>query len=198
LQPSRHSPFPARAEPIGPVKRPHGRGWIWVFVVLTALGAAAVTIPIVYNLRLQLTPEQVAQARQRWRTAGPADYMLDYQEKHTHGVVTDETVYRVIVAERRVAGVVCDGELTLLAGDAPALALGPWPAGLPGACGARDVDGMFDHMEGQLREDRSLPRRPYVTATFDARDGHPTRYVRRLRGGAERLEWTVRLLHPGE
>jgi hypothetical protein len=179
-------------------RRERNRGWIWFFVVLSVLGAAAVVIPIVYNLSLQLTPEQVAQARERWRTAGLADYILDYQQKHTRGAVTEETVYRVLVNGRRVTGVICDGELTLLSGDAPALVLGPWPALLPGPCGARDVDGMFDHMEGQLREDRSLPRRPYATATFDSRDGHPTRYVRRIGGGAERLEWTVKLLRPGE
>jgi hypothetical protein len=169
------------------------RDWIWFFVVLAALGAAAVFIPLVYNLSLQLTPEQVEQARARWRAVGPTDYDLDYQERHTHAGTMDETVYRVLVRDRRVTAVFCDGQLTLLAGAAPAIALGPWPRALPGPCGARDIDGMFDHIESQLRQDLSLSHRPYATADFDKNDGHPRRYVRRIRGGAERLEWTVKL-----
>jgi hypothetical protein len=172
---------------------PPNRDWIWFFVVLSGLGAAAVTIPIVYNLYQQLTADELTQARQRWLTSGPRDYVLDYQQKYTHDGATDETVYRVVVRNRQVAAVACDGRLTLLAGLAPALALGPWPRALPEASDARDIDGMFGHMEGQLARDRSLPKRPYATATFDSRDGHPTRYVRRLPGGAERLEWTVKV-----
>jgi hypothetical protein len=177
-----------------PPKPPPPEGsWIWFFVVLSALGVAAVVIPIVYNLSQQLTPEQVAQARQRWLSSGPRAYVQDYQQKFTHDGVTDETVYRVIVRHHQIAAIVCDGQLTLLAGPAPALALGPWPRALPGAGGARNIDGIFDHMEAQLAMDRSLPRRPYATATFDSGDGHPTRYVHRIPGGAERLEWTVKL-----
>jgi hypothetical protein len=173
------------------------RNWIWFFAILTVLGGAAVVIPLVYNLGLQLTPQQVERARELWRSAGPADYDLDYQERHTHKGETDETTYRVMVRDRRVAGVFRDGELTLLAGATPALALGPWPKALPGTSGARDVDGMFDHIDSQLQQDLSESRRPYATADFDKRDGHPNRYVRRIRGGAERLEWTVKLIRVG-
>jgi hypothetical protein len=176
---------------------PRNRDWIWFFAILTVLGTAAVLIPLVYNLSLQLTPDQVTQARERWRAVGPADYELDYQERHTHAGTTDETAYRVVVHDRQVVAVACDGELTMLAGTAPALAVGPWPWVLPGPFGARDIDGMFDHIESQLRQDLSLSHRPYATASFDPQDGHPTRYVRRIRGGAERLEWTVKLQREG-
>jgi hypothetical protein len=162
------------------------------------LGAGAVVIPLVYNLRLQLTSEQLEAARERWRAAGPATYDLDYEERRTHNGVTDVTRYRVLVRDRRVSAVFCDGELTLLSASAVALVLGPWPRALPGPCGARDIDGMFDHIESQLRQDLSQSRRPYATADFDPRDGHPRRYVRRLRLGAERLEWTVKLVRVGE
>jgi hypothetical protein len=162
-------------------------------VVLSALGAAAVTIPLVYNLYQQLTADQVTRSRQRWQTSGPRAYTLDYQQRYTHDGVLDETVYRVIVRHHQIAAIVCDGRLTLFSGLAPALALGPWPRALPGTSGALNIDGMFDHIEDQLAKDRSVPRHPYVTATFDSRDGHPTRYVHRIPGGAERLEWTVKL-----
>jgi hypothetical protein len=170
-----------------------GRDWVWFFAVLAALGVCAVVVPIYYNLGLQLTPEQAESARARWRASGPADYDLDYQQKSTRDGVTEETEYRVLVRDRRVSAVFCDGRLVLLPGLAAGAALGPWPRALAGPSGARDVDGMFDHIEGQQRADAGSPRRPYVTATFDRHNGHPTRYVRRTRGGGERLEWTVKL-----
>jgi hypothetical protein len=176
---------------------PRERDWVWFFLVLAALGAVAVVVPIVYNLGLQLTPEQTAQARQRWRASGPADYDLDYQQKHTSAGDTVETVYRVLVRDRRVTAVFCDGKLTLLGGSVEA-ALGPWPRQLPGPSGARDVDGMFDYMEEQSRADAGSPRRPYATATFDKYDGHPTRYVHRVRATGERLEWTIKLSRVGD
>jgi hypothetical protein len=176
-----------------PPSSPSNRNWIWFFAILSALGVAAVVIPIVYNLYLQLSSDQVTLARQRWLTSGPRDYVLDYQQKYTHDGTTDETVYHVVVRDRRIAAITCDGRLTLLAGAAPSLALGPWPPALPGASDGRDMDGMFEHIEAQLARDRDLRKRPYATATFDRRDGHLTRYVRRLPGGAERLEWTVKL-----
>jgi hypothetical protein len=171
--------------------------WIWFFAVLSVLGAAAVAIPLVYNLGQQLTSEQLARARELWRVAGAPDYDLDYQERHTHNGETDETTYRVMVRDRQVAVVFVDGALSLVAGNAAALALGPWPQALPGFSGSRDVDGMFDHIESQLRQDLEASRRPFATASFDKNDGHPTRYVRRIRGGAERLEWTVKLIRVG-
>jgi hypothetical protein len=187
-------PSPTRGEAARPATRPRNRRWIWFFVVLTALGTAAVVIPLVYNLGLQLTPQQVEQARERWRASGLVNYDLDYQERHTRNGETDETAYRVLVRDGRVTAVFCDGELTLVSGVAAALALGPWPSTLAGRCGAQDIDGMFDHIDSQLRQDLNLSRRPYATAAFDKNDGHPTRYVRRIRGGAERLEWTAKLV----
>jgi hypothetical protein len=176
--------------------RPRNRNWIWFFVVLVVLGSCAVVIPIVYNLMVQLKPGELAAARQRWSAAGPADYDLDYQEKHTQAGVIDETVYRVVVRDRRVVAVVSDGSLTLLAGPVRA-AIGSWPAALPGPSGARDIDGMFDAIEYQQRHDAGSSRRPYATASFDRKDGHPTRYVHRVRSTGERLEWTVKLVRVG-
>ena len=59
------------------------RRWVPFFLVLVALGAVAVVVPIVYNLRLQLRPEQLEQARQRWREQGPPDYDLSCERKTT-------------------------------------------------------------------------------------------------------------------
>jgi len=60
---------------------PKNRGWIWFFVVLTLLGVAAVGINLAYNLREQITPEQVQAARQLWEEKGPKNYDLVYTKE---------------------------------------------------------------------------------------------------------------------
>ena len=54
------------------------RRWLWFFVTLAGLSALALTTLIVYNLRQQLRPEQLAEARERWQQHRPDDYDLDY------------------------------------------------------------------------------------------------------------------------
>ena len=75
--------------------RPASRRWVWYFVVLALMGATAIILPIVYNLSLQLRPEDLAAARQRWKANGPRDYDLQFQEKITeHGESSDSEWYR--------------------------------------------------------------------------------------------------------
>lgn len=162
----------------------------WFFVLLAILAAVAIVLPIVYNLSLQLTPEQAAEARGRWRAVAPANYDLDYQQRITAAGATQETAFRVCVREGRIAAVLRDTDLVYLL-PAARLALGQAPPA-DGSEG-RDVNAMFEHMESMLDRDASGTRRNYATATFDRRDGHPTRYVRRVRGTTDRLEWTVKL-----
>jgi hypothetical protein len=158
------------------------RGWVWYFVCLAAMGAFAIVTPIVYNLSLQLKPEELAEARARWRQNGPADYDLQYKEKLTHDGQTDESEWKVKVRKGKVAEVVCDGE-NLSPAEYPDVA----------------IDGKFAQIEKELVEDvGGGQRRNYATAAFDSRDGHPTRYIRRVKGSGERLEWNINLLPPTE
>ena len=61
------------------------------------------------------------------------------------------------------------------------------------------VEGQFAEIERGLQLDQAeAVRRNYATAAFDLRDGHPTHYVRRVRGSGDRLEWNVNLFKPGE
>ena len=61
------------------------------------------------------------------------------------------------------------------------------------------VEGQFTEIERGLQLDQAAAaRRNYATAAFDLRDGHPTHYVRRVRGSGDRLEWNVNLFRPGE
>ena len=162
---------------------PRSRRWAWYFAVLLVLGVVAVIVPLVYNLMAQLTPEKLEAARTLWKENGPADYELLYQERIGAGPV--ET-FRVEVRGGKVSVWWRKGgkeknleELT------------------PSQRQAYTVPGLFERMEHFLEEDRAASRRNYVTAAFDAKDGHPLRYVRRVSGTQERLEWVVEMLQPG-
>ena len=62
-----------------PAARP--RRWAGFFLLLAVLALAAGVTPVIYNLRLQLTPVQAAKARARWRERAPRDYDLRCTEK---------------------------------------------------------------------------------------------------------------------
>src|SRR5262245_28870815 len=57
------------------------RGWIWYFVILAVLTVTSITILIWYNLKHQLKPEHLAQARALWKQHEPRDYHLKYTKK---------------------------------------------------------------------------------------------------------------------
>jgi hypothetical protein len=176
--------------------RPRGRRWVAFFIVLGLLGSAAVIVPMVYNLRLQLRPEQLAEARRLWAANGPRDYNLDYLVKTEHAGTVEEDEYMVRVRGGRVVLVASNGEVIYLA---PALAgtVGPAAAFLSRGHPSRyGVPALFDEMEAMLRRDEAAGSRNYATAAFDPHDGHPVRYVHRVRGTHDRIEWTLKLSLP--
>ena len=159
---------------------PRSRRWVWYFGVLLVLGVVALTVPLVYNLKAQLTPGQLEAARALWKEHGPADYDLLYQEKIDAGPVER---FLVEVRGGKVSVWRCEGdEKTKLKELTPSQRQ------------AYTVPGLFERMERLLIEDRAASRRNYVTAVFDARDGHPTPYVRRVSGTQQRLEWVIKML----
>ena len=82
----------------------------------------------------------------------------------------------------RVTAVTCDGD-ALPAAEYPNLT----------------VDGQFAEIEQGLQLDLAAgARKNYATAAFDLGDGHPTHYVRRVRGTGDRLEWNFNLRKAGE
>jgi hypothetical protein len=167
---------------VGRPPKARSRTWVWFFVFLAAMGAAAVTLPIVYNLSLQLRPEDLAAARAHWQAAGPRDYDLQYQEKITQNGESSESEWNVQVRDGKVTAVTRDGE------------------GLPAAAYPNfTVDGQLAEIEKGLQLDLAAgARKNYATAAFDLGDGHPTHYVRRVRGTGDRLEWNVNLKKGGE
>lgn len=165
----------------------HSHRWVWFFIVLIVLGAVALTVPFIYNLRAQLTPEQLADARALWAKNGPADYDLIYQERIDSGPV--ET-FRIEVRGGKVLDV-----FRREGSEETKLAKGELS---PAQRQAYGVPELFGRIERYLDEDRAASRRNYVTAAFDSKDGHPVRYVRRVVGTQKRLECVVQLLPPHE
>jgi hypothetical protein len=168
--------------------------WAGFFVLLALLAAVAVAVPLVVNLRQQLRPEQLAQARARWREHGPRSYDLEYTVAHNRDPQPER--FLVLVRHGRIVLAAADGEVVRLA---PAVGLA---AGLPAAAFAsdagRDVEAVFAHIEEVLNAEIATGRRNYVTALFDARDGYPRRFVHRVRGGSQREEWNLLLSPPGQ
>jgi hypothetical protein len=175
--------------------RVRNRRWVWFFAVLAALAAAAVVIPIAYNLRQQLRPEQLAAARERWRQLGTENYDLAFEVRYDTDPHPDEHAVRV--RGGKVVSWVINGEE------------GPRPdvvarsvAGQGGAIDEvwkrPDVEGLFNMIEKWLEADSaSGGRRNFATASFDERDGHPLRYVHRIAGTRQRQEWNIKLTRVG-
>jgi hypothetical protein len=114
-----------------------------------------------------------------------------------HGGAEEQSEYVVLVRGGAVAALGSEGELLRLEGAGPAVGLAA--RALPGGAGeAVGVEPLFDRIEAALRQDAAEGRRIYATATFSPHDGHPVRYVRRVRATGERVEWNCTLAPPGK
>lgn len=175
------------------VPRHRSRRWIGFFIVLAILAGFAISIPLVYNLSIQLRPEQLAEARRLWQDHATPNYDLEYLVRTTNDGQQEERAHLVQVRGGRVVLVVDNGELVYLdpslAGIAglavPALSLeDPRRYGVP---------ALFDEIEAALHQDEMAGRLNFATAQFDPRDGHPFRYVHRVRATKERVEWNIKM-----
>lgn len=171
------------------------RRWIAFFIVLALLSIAGIVINLVYNLSIQLRPEQLTDAQRRWRENKPEDYDLSYLVEVIHEAEAEPEKYVCLVKVRggQVVLVVDNGQMVYLE---PALAVvaGSAALGVSAADPRRyGVPALFEQIEAARREDEKAGRRNFATAQFDPRDGHPFHYVHRVRGTKERIEWNVQL-----
>jgi hypothetical protein len=161
--------------------RSRSRRWLWFFALLLVLATGGITAEVWFNLRQQLTPEKLAEARRRWQEHGPRDYVLEYAVKHEYNpdVVTlpPERAY-VEVEGGKVKSVVLVGGGTAHSGE--------FKFG--------SMDDLFDWIEQRLQADlQAEGRRPFVKATFGKDDGHLAHYVRSVMRTRERLAISVQL-----
>ncbi|HWG44159.1 MAG TPA: hypothetical protein VN688_15380 [Gemmataceae bacterium] len=175
--------------------RPRSRRWIWFFLVLGVLTAAGIIIPIVYNLGIQLRPEQLADARRRWQENNPANYDLKYLVKTTYADQQEEDQYLLKVRGGRTVFIACNDEVRWVD---PSLAIvaGPGVLALSSEDTARyGIVALFNEIEAALRRDATAERRNLVKASFDPNDGHPSHYIHRVRGTKNQVEWFVKFTH---
>ncbi len=172
------------------------RGWLWYFSIVFLLTVIATTTLIVFNLRQQLKPEQLAAARQLWKEHGPKDYELRYTTKT--GEEGRVTHYVVVVRGGKVQSLTLNKQQVLdratLDPKAPLDRQDNRPIADFGGYG---MEAMFNQIEDFLDKD-SKPGQPrvYVRGVFDPQDGHLLRYVRSVMSGRERLEIVVDELKP--
>jgi hypothetical protein len=148
------------------------RGWIWFFVALVVLSAAAITALVTYNLRQQLTPEQLDAAWRLWKEKGPADYQLTYTVQ-----VRDQAKEHWLV---RVRG----KEVELVTRNDVLLPRARYPY--------YGMDELFAQVQRflQMAREPGAPR-TYIRAIFHPDDGHLCWFIRSLMVSQERVEITV-------
>jgi len=152
------------------------RGWIWYFAVLIFLSILATTTLIVYNLRLQLKPEQLEAAHKLWDQKGPRDYTLTYLVRKNDETTTDRFVVTV------KGGAAVQSQFNGVAEE---------PERLP----HRGMGAMFNDVERFMENDtKAGAPRVYVRAIFDEQNGAILWYVHRVMGGTQRVEITVESL----
>lgn len=152
------------------------RGWIWFFLFLAVFAVIWYTILIVFNLRQQLKPEQLAAARALWDEKGPRDYDLEYTQTTTE---TQTFVVRVR-----------HGQVVYAEPDARPLSQKRGYYGMP---------ALFGFIEDFLKEDaKPGSRRTFTVGRFDPEDGHLLHYIRRVTGTSQRVEIRVQLKRPSE
>jgi hypothetical protein len=151
-------------------------GWVWFFAILGTMLLVGISTEIWFNVNQQLQPEQLAEARQRWREKGSRDYRLIYEVKEE---VNPEPSGTVPV---RYAVEVRNGKVTSV----------DKPSGKFAMFGS--MDELFDFVERTLNDDIARGgKRPFTVARFQKSDGHIVHYVHSIMATRERLEIRVEL-----
>jgi len=162
--------------------RKSSRGWIWYFVILGALSVLGITILVVYNLRQQLKPEQIAAARKLWEEKRPPDYVLTYTKKGDAS-----GTFIVTVHQGKVVSVIMREEV--VKDNQVQVAELPLERRL---YASYDMAGLFDNIERfQEMDARKDSPRTFIRATFDPQNGQLLWFVRRVMGTRDRIEINV-------
>jgi len=157
--------------------------WIWFFAFLAAASVGVAGFMIWFNSRMQLKPEELEAAMERWRTHGPGDYRL-IVTKHVNDNEPDR--YEVTVRARRVIEVRLNGQRLRDESNEP------YPPGHE-RLQWYTMHHLLREIEVFLDRDAKEGRRNFNVADFDEETGALRRYVRRVMGTSRRVEETVQL-----
>jgi len=164
--------------------RPRNRNWIWFFVILGFLAASAITISTVYNLRQQLTLDELTRNRTLWEEKGPRSYVLEYTK-----TLAKKEIFVVTVRNGAVESV------TLKPADAPA---DQQPTKLePRSFAYYGMNALFRDIEEFLKMDAEPGSpRAFNRATFDPGDGHLLGYLRSVSKTGQHVQIEITRLEP--
>ena len=155
------------------------RNWIWFFVALVVLGAAAVSINWAYNSRRQLTIAELQKNEDLWDKAGPVDYDLTI-DKTIQSASSGQPIQDRIEVKVRKKKVVDAGI------NGRPLEKRLWDE--------YDMPGWFGFVERFLTIDKA-PEAPrtFRAAEFDPTTGQLLHYTRSVSTTRERQELTFKL-----
>jgi hypothetical protein len=157
------------------------KNWIWFFVVLGTLAVAAVAINGVYNLRQQLTQEELKRARQLWEKNGPHDYVMEYTKTLPTGTETLVVKVKDGVPFSVEGNVFIDKERRDNLYD------------------YYGMDALFEQIGTFLKEDaRPDSPRAFNRAMFDPNDGHIIDYLRSVSATGQRVHIEVKRVEPAK
>jgi hypothetical protein len=157
--------------------------WIWFFVFVIAASVALAGFMIWFNLRLQLTPEKLEAARQKWKEHGPKDYAMTITTKLGEHV----DVYKVKVEGGKVMEVRLNGEL--LRNQETDVVYKPGHAKLQ----YYSMERQFVYLEGFLESDAKKNEKNHLIAIFNEKTGALEFFTRSERATRMHVEQKVTL-----
>jgi hypothetical protein len=165
------------------------RGWIWFFAILVVLTVAATAFLWIYNVRQQLTPEELAAAHKLWKQKRPSDYVLTYTKEGSAS-----GTFVVTVRKGEVKSVVMKQDVTEN-GRVKTVS-----TALPKRLyQSSDMDGLFRDLERFLEMNKDPAQgRAYLTANFDPDDGHINGFIYSNSRTGQRVKVLVELEQPGD
>ncbi len=163
--------------------RKRSNAWIWFFTFLVMASVGVAAFMIWFNMRMQLKPEQLEAAMQRWKEHGPPDYRLivtkqvnDNEPEHFEITVRDHRVIEVRLNGQRLRNEANE----------------PYPPGHE-RLQWYTMRHLLREVEIFLDQDAKAGKKNYNVAIFDEDTGALRKYVRRVMGTQQRVEETVKV-----
>src|SRR5262245_5946414 len=163
-------------------------GWVWFFVTVAVLAVGAAAALWVYNVRQQLTSEDLAAAERLWKEKGPGDYALTITRTITREGSATETLVATVRGGKvqklvRKQEVVQGGKVTTEDVPLPERLFSYY-----------DMEGQFSDLRQFLKIKQDPKKgRVFLRAGFDPDDGHLTGYVYSNSQENQRVQVTVLL-----